>query len=159
LAFERIMVALLRADAALPQAQRLWLRDFVDPRIETCVGVAKEGQPGVRFADVVVIEKQPPAGQQPRVETFSFKSRDLSLLKEGPLTAQMTEDAREALGYYGETLNIRRPSLKYLGSEVQVRRVRLIYEGGELKPTDPAMLKKAVPEVQREVKGVEVLVQ
>ncbi|WP_224362179.1 hypothetical protein [Hyalangium versicolor] len=159
LAFERIMVALLRADAALPQAQRLWLRDFVDPRIETCVGVAKEGQPGVRFADVLVIERQPPAGQPPRVETFSFKSRDLSLLKEGALTAQMTEDAREALGYYGETLNIRRPSLKYLGSEVQVRRVRLIYEGGELKPTDPALLKKAVPEVQREVKGVEVLVK
>ncbi|MBN1208978.1 MAG: hypothetical protein JXB05_29240 [Myxococcaceae bacterium] len=84
LAFERSMVALLRADAALPRAQRLWLRDFVDPRIETCVGVAKEGQPGVRFADVLVIERQPPAGQPPRVESFSFKSRDLHILVLGP---------------------------------------------------------------------------
>jgi hypothetical protein len=87
LAFERSMVALLRADAALPRAQRLWLRDFNEPRLETYVGVAKEGQPGVRFADVLVIEQQPAGGQQPRVETFSFKSRDLSLLDEKAVSA------------------------------------------------------------------------
>lgn len=159
LAFERIMLALLRADAALPRAQRFWLKDFVDPLIETCVGVAKEGQPGVRFADVLVIERQPPAGQPPRVESFSFKSRDLSLLKGEALEAQMIADARDALRYYGETLNIRRPSLKYLGPEVRVRRVRLVYEGGELKPQNADALKQAVPEVQREVRGVEVLFQ
>jgi len=159
MAFERIMVALLRADAALPRAQRFWLRDFVDPRIETCVGVAKEGQPGVRFADVLVIERQPPAGQPPRVESFSFKSRDLSLLEEKALTRQMTADASEALRYYGETLNIRRRVLKYLGPEVQIRRVRLIYEGGELKPTEIDVLKAAVEETRKAVPGVEVLVQ
>jgi len=52
------MVFLLRADAALPQAQRLWLRDFAEPRIETSVGVAKEGQAGVRFVDVLVSERK-----------------------------------------------------------------------------------------------------
>ncbi len=159
LAFERVMVALLRADAALPRAQRLWLRDFVNPRIEVYVGVAKEGQPGVRFADVLVIEQQPPAGQPPRVETFSFKSRDLSLLRSEALEAQMIADARDALRYYGETVNIRRPSLKYLGPKVQVQRVRLIYEGGALKPKNPDALKKAVPAIQKKVRGVEVLVQ
>lgn len=159
LAFERAMVALLRADATLPRAQRLWLKDFNDPRIDTYVGVAKEGQPGVRFADVVVVEQKPPAGEPPRVESFSFKSRDLSLLDRDELVAQMRADASEALGYYGETLNIRRPSLKYLGPEVQVRRVRLIYEGGELKPQSLDALRKAVPEVQRKVRGVEVLFQ
>ncbi len=159
LAFERVMVALLRADAALPRAQRLWLRDFVDPLIETCVGVAKEGQPGVRFVDGLIIERQPPAGEPPRVESFSFKSRDLSLLKREALEAQMIADARDALRYYGETLNIRRPSLKYLGPEVRVRRVRLIYEGGALKPTDLRVQEAAVNAVQGRVQGVEVLVQ
>ena len=159
LAFERVMVALLRADAALPRAQRLWLRDFVDPLIETCVGVAKEGQPGVRFADVLVLERQPPAGEPPRVESFSFKSRDFSLLKGEALEAQMIADARDALRYYGETLNIRRRVLKYLGPEVQIRRVRLVYEGGELKPQNADALIQAVPEVQKEVRGVEVLFQ
>jgi hypothetical protein len=145
--------------AALPRAQRRWLRDFVEPLIETYVGVAKEGQPGVRFADVLVIEKQPPAGQPPRVESFSFKSRDLSLLNEDALTAQMRADAKDALGYYGETLNIRRDTLKYLGPAVQVRRVRLIYEGGALKPKNLDTLKKAENRVKGEVKGVEVLFQ
>ena len=160
LAFERVMVALLRTDAALPRAQRFWLRDFVDPLIETGVGVAKEGQLGVRFADVLVIERQPPAGEPPRVESFSFKSRDFSSVQDArPLKAQMAADASEALAYYGETLNIRRNPLKYLGPKVQVRRVRLIYEGGDLKPKDPAVLKEAVDKVREEVKGVEVLVQ
>ncbi|WP_224362070.1 hypothetical protein [Hyalangium versicolor] len=159
LAFERAIVALLRADAALPPAQRLWLRDFNDPRIETYVGVAKEGQSGVRFADVVVIERQPPAGQPPRVESFSFKSRDLSLLNDEALEAQMTADARDALRYYGETVNIRRPSLKYLGPKVQIRRVLLVYEGGALKPEGAKRLKAVVGRVQGKIKGVEVLVQ
>ncbi|WP_224365092.1 hypothetical protein [Hyalangium versicolor] len=158
LAFERVMVALLRADAALPLAQRVWLKDFIDPLIETTVGVAKEGQPGVRFADVLVIERQPPAGQSPRVESFSFKSRDLSLLDGEALEAQMIADARDALRYYGESLNIRRRVLKYLGSEVQIRRVRLVYEGGELKPRNLDVLQKAVPAVQKKVRGVEVLI-
>lgn len=159
LAFERTMVALLRADAALPQAQRLWLRDFVDPRIETCVGVAKEGQSGVRFADVLVIERQPSVGQPPRMESFSFKSRALSLLDEKALATQMTADASDALRYYGETLNIRRPVLKYLGPEVQIQRVRLVYEGGKLKPKNLDELQRAVKRVQGDVRGVEVLVQ
>jgi hypothetical protein len=159
LAFERAMVAELRADAALPRAQRRWLRDFIAPRIETSVGVAKEGQPGVRYADVLVIETQPASGQPPRVESFSFKSRDLRWLDDTALTTQMKADANAALRYYGETLNIRRPSLKYLGPEVQVQRVRLIYEGGALRPGDLDALKSAVPAVQRAVHGVEVLVQ
>jgi len=159
LAFERAMVALLRADATLPRAQRQWLRDFVEPRIETSVGVAKEGQPGVRFVDALVSESQPPAGQLPRVESFSFKSRELRLLDDAALDAQMKADASEALRYYGKTLNIRRPTLKYLGSEVQVQRVRLIYEGGALKPAMPETLRRAVDNVESKVKGVEVLFQ
>jgi hypothetical protein len=141
LAFERAMVALLRADAALPQAQRLWLRDFIDPRIETYVGVTKKGQPGVRFVDALVIERQPPAGQPPRVESFSFKSRDLRLLDEDVVAAQMKADATDALRYYGETLNIRRRVLKYLGPEVQT------------------VQEAAVEKARKAVPGVEVLVQ
>jgi len=93
------------------------------------------------------------------VESFSFKSRDFSLLKGEALEAQMIADARDALRYYGETLNIRRRVLKYLGPEVQIRRVRLVYEGGELKPQNADALIQAVPEVQKEVRGVEVLFQ
>jgi hypothetical protein len=157
LAFERMMVSLLRADAALPRATRRFLQDFNSPRIEVNVGVAKQSTPGVRFADVLVIEGEPPAGQTPRVETFSFKSRDLSLLEPKVLVAQMVADASEALRYYGETLDIRRPSLKHLGPEVPVQRIRLIYEGGELKPGKAGELVTAVQKAQDQVKGVEVL--
>ncbi|HZH74644.1 MAG TPA: hypothetical protein VEY88_01345, partial [Archangium sp.] len=95
-------------------------------------------------------------------ETFSFKSRDLSLLEEESLKVQMKADAREALRNYGETLNIRRGSLQSLlqGSrEVQVPRVRLIYEGGELMPKNVDVLKAAVNETKAAVPGVEVVFQ
>ncbi|MGZ3461765.1 MAG: hypothetical protein ACXU86_25010, partial [Archangium sp.] len=128
LAFERDMAKLLREDAALPRAQRRFLQDFNDPRVETYVGVRKP-KSGLRYADVLVIEQKPLPGQPPRVETFSFKSRDFSGLEYDVVEAQMIADAREALGYYGETLNIRRPGLK---GRVKVQRVRLIYEGGKL---------------------------
>jgi len=155
LAFERTMAKLLREDAALPQAQRRFLRDFNEPRVETYVGVHKP-EVGLRFADVLVIEQKPLPGQPPRVETFSFKSRDFSLLGEDALRGQMIRDAREALGYYGETLDIRRPGLEF---RVEVQRVRLIYEGGNLKPADVDVLKRTLNETRAEAPGVEVLFQ
>ncbi|NNC08225.1 hypothetical protein HJC10_35970 [Corallococcus exiguus] len=153
LAFERRMIALLEADAALPRAQRRWLKDFDQPRIETHVGVAKAD---LRFADVLVIEEGPAAGPSPRVETFSFKSRDLSSLKERPLQSQLIEDAGEALRYYGETLSIRRPGLV---RNAQVQRVRVIYEGGRFKPQDLDALARSVRKAELEVAGVEVQFQ
>jgi len=158
---ERALVELLRADAALPRAQRRFLGDFHSPRVETYVGVWKP-QSGLRFADVLVIEERPLAGRPPRVETLSFKSRDLAGLKGPALDAQMRADAREALGYYGEALEIRRSSLKPLvkgDSEVPVSKVRLIYEGGVLKPDDVNVLRKAVSSTENAVPGVEVLFQ
>ncbi|RYZ44234.1 MAG: hypothetical protein EOO71_00115 [Myxococcaceae bacterium] len=153
LAFERNMLSLLEADAALPPAQRHWLQDFNQPRIEMHVGVMKAD---LRFADLLVIENQPPAGQPPRVETFSIKSRDLSRMELGELTTQMTGDAKLALRYYGETLKIRRPGLEM---EARVQRVRLIYEGGDLKPRNAKFLKPAMKSAESKVKGVEVSVQ
>ncbi|RUO91228.1 hypothetical protein D7Y11_21025 [Corallococcus sp. AB018] len=153
LAFERKMVAILEADAALPRAKRKWLKDFDQPRIVTHVGVAKAD---LRFADVLVIEEGPAAGSQPRVETFSFKSRDLSLLKEDALAAQMVEDAGNALRYYGGELKIVRKKIR---QEAQVQRVRLVYEGGELKPANSKSLANALREVRDEVNEVEVLIQ
>ena len=147
---------LLQADAALPKAQRRFLQDFEQPRIETNVGVAKPGESGVRYADVLVIEEGSLSGP-PRVETFSFKSRDLSLLKGRALITQMVADARDALSYYGQVLNIRRPSLHLRESQVQVHRVRLIYEGGKLMPENPRTLKDAANNAQDKVQGVEVL--
>jgi hypothetical protein len=155
LAFERTMAKLLREDAALPQAQRRFLQDFNEPRVETYVGVHKP-KAGLRFADVLVIEQKPLPEQPPRVETFSFKSRDFSRLKYDVLEAQMKADAREALGYYGETLDILRPGLR---GHVEVRRVRLLYEGGFLKPKDVDVLDTAVRSARNEVPGVEVLFQ
>jgi hypothetical protein len=60
LAFERAMVELLRADAELPLARRRWLQAFNQPRIEVHVGVSKPGVPGIRYADVLVIDERPP---------------------------------------------------------------------------------------------------
>ncbi|HYO74095.1 MAG TPA: hypothetical protein VEU33_49295, partial [Archangium sp.] len=161
LSFERDMVKLLREDAAKPRAERRFLGDFHRPRIETQVGVRKPGT-GLRYADVLVIEEGGLGGGPRRVETFSFKSRDLSGLRRDALTAQMIEDASEALRHYGERLDIRRNSLQSLlpgGSEVQVPRVRLIYQGGELKPKNTAFLNDAVKRAQRDVPGVEVSFQ
>jgi hypothetical protein len=161
LAFERVMVELLRADAARPKAQRRFLQDFNDPCVSMYVGVWKP-KAGLRFADVLVIEQKPLPGQPPRVETFSFKSRDLSWLEGKALKARMIEDAREALRKYGETLDIRRDSLQlflHQGSEVPVSRVRLVYEGGPLKPKKVGVFERAVDAVKDEVPGVEVLFQ
>jgi hypothetical protein len=155
LAFERTMAKLLREDAALPRAQRRFLQDFNEPRVETYVGVHKPTS-GLRFADVLVIEQKPPPGQPPRVETFSFKSRDLSGLKYEALRGQMIADAREALGYYGETLDIRRPGLQL---HVEVQRVHLIYEGGKLEPTKVVVAQTAMDATKAAVPGVEVLFQ
>ncbi|WP_426745097.1 hypothetical protein VZQ01_27285 [Myxococcus faecalis] len=151
LAFEREMVGILEADAALPRAQRRWLRDFELPRIETHVGVLKAD---LRFADVLVIETRPAPGQAPRVETFSFKSRDFSRTEVGALKRQMNEDAGMAMRYYGETLSIRRPGIEQLA---QVQRVRVVYDGGSLRPANPKAERAAVRETEHEVEGVEVL--
>jgi len=159
--FERAMVRVLRADAELPRAERRFLGDFDKPRVETYVGVRKPG-PGLRFADVLVIEDGELTGRSPRVETFSFKSRDLSELGKRALAAQVMKDAREARRNYGETLDIRRDSLQPLlreGSRVSVQRVRLVYEGGELKPRQVGDLKAAVDATKTVVPGVEVLFQ
>ncbi|HYO73043.1 MAG TPA: hypothetical protein VEU33_43975 [Archangium sp.] len=161
LAFERFMVKLLREDAKLPRAQRRFLGNFDTPRIETSVGVKKPGS-GLRFADVLVIEEGELAGQPRRVETLSFKSRNLSELSGPALEAQMILDAQEALRKYGETLDIRRDSLQHLlrgGSEVPVPRVRLIYEGGELRPKEQKVWDAAVEAAQEAVAGVEVSIQ
>ncbi len=156
LAFERAMVELLYADARLPRAQRQWLQDFHHPRIETHVGLSKPGIPGVRYADVLVIEEQPPAGQSPRVETFSFKSRYFALLEGDALNAQMTTDARAALDSYGGTVDIRRPSIRLSAT---VQRVRLVYEGGMLLPQKRGDLKTAMGKAKTKVPGVEILVR
>jgi hypothetical protein len=158
--FESLMVKLLRADAALPRAQRQWLQDFDVPRIETHVGVWKP-KTGLRYTDVLVIEERPPPGEPPRVETISFKSRDISQLDPEPLKAQLREDAREALNYYGQTLNIRRRALNPEGNltQVQVQRIRLVYEGGDLVPRNLETWRKAVGQVRRDVKGVEVFLK
>ncbi|HEX5754704.1 MAG TPA: hypothetical protein VFZ09_51445, partial [Archangium sp.] len=161
LAFERDMVKLLQEDALKPRAERLFLEDFDRPRLETQVGVRKPGT-GLRFADVLVIEEGGIGGGPRRVEAFSFKSRDLALLEEEALKAQMKADAIEALRKYGETLDIRRGSIQpfFPGSgEVQVSRVRLIYEGGKLMPKNDKMLRSAVSETEAAVPGVEVVVQ
>ncbi|AFE07597.1 hypothetical protein COCOR_07554 [Corallococcus coralloides DSM 2259] len=153
LAFERTMVSLLEADAALPRAKRRWLQDFDQPRIETHVGVMKAD---LRFADVLVIDEGPSAGSRPRVETFSFKSRDLKLLDADALVAQMIADARNALRYYGGKLEVLRRGMR---QSAQVQRIRLVYEGGGLKPRKAETLEAAMSEAQEKVSEVEVMIQ
>jgi hypothetical protein len=157
--FERLMVALLEADAALPRTQRRFLGAFIKPRISRSVGVHKP-ESGLRYADALIIEEGGLAGGPPRIETFSFKSRDLSGLDPNALRAQMVADAREARQKYGGTVDIRRNSLQSLlreGSEVPVQQVHLVYEGGDLLPKDVNALNRAVDATRSAVPGVEVL--
>ncbi|NVJ16759.1 hypothetical protein [Myxococcus sp. AM010] len=150
MAFERTMIAILEADAALPRAQRRWLGDFEQPRIETHVGVSKVD---LRYADVLVIEERPPAGQSPRVETFSFKSRDLSPLKWDELQVRVNTDASNAMRYYGGSLRILRDGMR---QQADVQRVRLVYEGQGLLPKDPKLFTGAAKIAEQKIKGVEV---
>jgi hypothetical protein len=125
------------------------------------VGVRKPTT-GLRYADVLIIEESGLAGRPPRVETFSFKSRDLSQMEVQALAAQMIEDATEALHKYGGTLDIRRSSLQSLFSksrEVPVQRVYLVYEGGALIPEDTGVLREAANVAKNKVPGVGVLFQ
>ncbi|WP_342379815.1 hypothetical protein NVS55_09815 [Myxococcus stipitatus] len=151
MAFERAMVAILEADAALPRAMRKWLGDFEQPRIETHVGVAKAD---FRYADVLVIEERPVPGQPPRVETFSFKSRNLSPLKREELTVQVNTDASNAMKYYGGSLRILREGMR---QPADVQRVRVVYEGQELLPKDRKILNGAARAAEKKIKGVEVV--
>ncbi|WP_408891531.1 hypothetical protein ACJ2CR_18910 [Myxococcus faecalis] len=153
MAFERTMIAILEADAALPRAQRRWLGDFDQPRIETHVGVSKAD---LRYADVLVIEAKPTPGQPPRVETFSFKSRDLSTWGRDELTVQVNTDASNAMKYYGGTLKIVRDGMR---QQAAVNRVRLVYEGGDLLPQKRRLFGDAAEAAQEKIKGVEVLSQ
>lgn len=109
-----------------------------------------------RYADVLVIEERPPPGQPPRVETFSFKSRNLAVLDEDTLPVQLNTDDSNAMKYYGGTLKILRDGMR---QQADVRRVRLVYEGGELLPPKRVVLNNAVDATQSNVKGVEVLFQ
>jgi len=67
----------------------------------------------------------------------------------------MIADAKEALDYYGETLDIRRPGIEL---HVEIQRVRLIYEGGKLKPRELDMT-EAIRITEQNVPRVEVLFQ
>jgi hypothetical protein len=158
--FERLVVKEMREDAMRPRAQRQWLKDFEEPRIETHVGVWK-AETGMRYSDMLVIEGRPSPGQPVRVETVSCKSRDLSRLEGDALKAQVLADAQDAMRYYGGTLNIRRRTLNPKGDREQVRvqRVRLVYEGGKLKPGDPNEWKRIVTQVESKVPGVEVVLK
>ncbi|GEL75469.1 hypothetical protein [Myxococcus virescens] len=150
MAFERKMVAILEEDAAKPRAERTWLKDFDEPQIETHVGVSKVD---LRYADVLVIEKRPTSGQPPRVETFSFKSRNLAVLGEDALPVQVRTDASTAMKYYGGTLKIVRDGMR---QQAEVKRVRLVYEEKGLLPEDTKLFTRAATDTQKRTK-VEVL--
>lgn len=149
--FERAMVRQLEEDAAKPRAERTLLKDFEQPRIETHVGVAKVD---FRYADVLVIEEGPSAGPQPRVETFSFKSRDLRSLGRDELTVRVNTDASNAMRYYGGELQILRDGLR---QKTVVKRVRLVYENEGLLPSNRDMLISVANDAQSLIRGVEVL--
>ncbi|WP_228558473.1 hypothetical protein, partial [Myxococcus sp. AB056] len=151
MAFERTMIAILKEDAALPRAQRRWLGDFEQPRIETHVGVSKVD---LRYADVLVIEARSPPGQPPRVETFSFKSRDLRFLKKDELEVRVNTDASNAMKFYGGSLKIVRDGMR---QQAQVKRVRLVYESERLLPENPNSLKDVARAAEQLFTGVEVV--
>lgn len=156
LAFQSEVTAKLRADAALPQAERTLLKDFRKPRVEQNVGVAKPGVPGVRFADQLVIDQESASGQPPRVETFSAKSRNLNAIPELQWQAQIKADAAEAVRSYGGTLDIRRPSLNVRGQPMRVSKVHLVYDA-HFKPEGTKGLQDVIAALTE--LGVEVVFQ
>jgi len=154
--YESRRVAMLQAEAAKPPEQRTLLKDFRRPRVVRNAGVRKAD---LRYADVLVIEREVTPGQPPRVETFSFKSRSLKSMMPQEVQAQAMADARDAMRYYGGTLDLRTPSLGLRGTPLRVAKVHLVYDAGFM-PSDAKLprLKNILNAVHNKT-GVEVRIE
>jgi hypothetical protein len=143
---------------------------FLEAELETA-GPRLSGEVAVLEKQLAALEKTPPPGATGHLlwsEYLDYGRGRVADLRRGvrvkhgrPLEPPLKwegylADARAALAYYGETLDIRRPGLQ---GRVQVHRVRLIYEGGNLMPKDSKLMKRVVLETQKKVLGVEVLFQ
>ncbi|HLL55086.1 MAG TPA: hypothetical protein VK447_16135, partial [Myxococcaceae bacterium] len=150
--YQRVRTAALLADAAKTPGQRSLLRDFNRPVIQPNAGVRKVD---LRFADVLVIEKETARGQPPRVETFSFKRRDFTKMEPGEWQESLRADARDAMRYYGGVLDIRTPSLGLRGQPATVAKVHLVYDA-RLRPVIDAEALKPFLDFVAKQAGVEV---
>jgi len=128
--YQRARTVALLADAAKPRGDRSRFREFEKPFVQPNAGVKKTD---LRFADVLIIEREVAPGRSSRVETVSFKRRDFRKMKAEDVRELMKGDAREAMRYYGGVLDIRTPGLGLRGQPVTVSKVHLVYDA-KLKP-------------------------
>jgi len=140
-----------RVTALLSDAIRL--RGFRKPRIQQNSGVFKAD---LRYADALVIETDVRPGEVPRVETFSFKSRNFTAMNAKAVKAQLEAYALEAQKYYGGELDIRTPGLGMRGQPIRVAKVHLVCDA-EFLPASAMIedLTKLLAEVSSET-GVEI---
>jgi len=147
--YQRARTAALRAQAANGQ-----LPGFSQPHIQANAGVIKVD---LRFADVIIIERQVVPGQPPRVETYSFKSCDFKLLDIEEARALIRAHARDAVRYYGGELDIRTPEVGMRGERVKVTKAHLVYDAEFMPSTKEA--REALLQMMKDVgaeTGVEV---
>jgi hypothetical protein len=128
--FERGVSQAMQQEAALPPAERkLVPKDMHKPRVDSNVGVDREGADTLRYSDQVVVDEASlKPGLQPRVDAFSNKSRDFTRMARKEALAQVVADIREVLTKYGGVLEIRRPGHPLFGRKVRVSRVYLVYD-------------------------------
>jgi hypothetical protein len=150
LVFQRTRTAALLAEASKQSGPGPVLRKFEQPLIQPNAGVKKAD---LRFADVLIIEKA--TGRPPRVETISYKQRNFQGMTEREVEKQMAMDARDAMRFYGGTLDVRTPGLDLRGRPVTVTKVHLVYDA-TFKPRVVDRVLEQILEGTASKTGVEV---
>jgi len=149
--YGRHISTVLQEELTLPPKQRTLLPSFSKARVDSSVGVAKDGFENTLFVDHMVIDMESIGeGKTPHVECFSDKSRAFKKMTEKNLERAVAQDIDELKAKYGSPLEIRRPGHPLFGKKVDVSRLHLVYDLEGAKDYEDA-IRRAAGEVPTDV--------
>jgi hypothetical protein len=160
----------------MPEAKPELFPNMADPVVESNVGVLEKsgkmseaGRPVMNYPDQLVVDRATinHPFMKPRVQSFSNKSRvwpeKLGPAEIDSVSAQVVEDANEALAKYGGEITLRRPGgplAPLYGKKVKVEKVTLIYDKAYVKTPDlEKIIRDAAAGVEINGQKVEVVFQ
>lgn len=126
--FQAEVSAWLRGELKLPPAARRMLREMKQPRIDTNVGLMREGRTSVSYVDDLAVDEATLKSNMPRVESVSTKQRDFNRMSRDDAAEQVRIDGEEALTKYGGVVEVRRKGHALFERRVTISRVHLVYD-------------------------------
>jgi hypothetical protein len=130
--FQQSFSARLRRELSAQASERRMGREMKRPRMDENLGLRPEDGDAITYVDQFVVDEATLGQDTPRVESFSTKQRDFTRMNEDGIKKHVLADSREALGKYGGTVEVRRPSHPLFERQVTVSRVHLVYDEGLL---------------------------